>query len=87
FYYVLIVTLFSKLLGYLERHLDVSRRTPAQSADADGLLAASATPVPARRQASAEYALQVKGAMQRYGRHEVLKNINLDVRPGQVVSI
>ncbi|EJO60733.1 amino acid ABC transporter ATP-binding protein, partial [Burkholderia multivorans] len=37
--------------------------------------------------ATAEFALRLKGIQQRYGRHEVLKDVHLDVAPGQVVSI
>ncbi|KVL27219.1 amino acid ABC transporter permease/ATP-binding protein [Burkholderia sp. MSMB1835] len=90
FYYVLIVTVFSRLLGYLEQHLDVSRRTPAQAAQAAQAsleLPLSAPAVAPRPRASAEFALRVKGVQQRYGRHEVLKDIHLDIVPGQVVSI
>ncbi|MBU9290475.1 amino acid ABC transporter permease/ATP-binding protein [Burkholderia multivorans] len=87
FYYVLIVTVFSRLLGYLERHLDVSRRAATQPAPASAALPTSAAAAAPRPRATAEFALRLKGIQQRYGRHEVLKDIHLDVAPGQVVSI
>ncbi|OXH87121.1 amino acid ABC transporter permease/ATP-binding protein, partial [Burkholderia multivorans] len=87
FYYVLIVTVFSRLLGYLERHLDVSRRTATQPAPASAAVPTSAAAAAPRPRATAEFALRLKGIQQRYGRHEVLKDIHLDVAPGQVVSI
>ncbi|MFK3770550.1 amino acid ABC transporter permease/ATP-binding protein [Pseudomonas putida] len=84
FYYVLIVTVFSYLLRRLERHLDVSQRTPRAIADSASSGAATEPAAPARQ---GEHALRVRGARKRYGPLEVLKGIDLDVRFGEVVSI
>ena len=86
FYYVLIVTIFDKLLGWLESHLNILRRTPRpltlDQRTRDALRANS----PSRRR-RAEQALQVQGARKRFGDHEVLKGIDLVVKPGEVISI
>ena len=87
FYYVLIVTIFDKLLGWLESHLNILRRTPRpltlDQRTRDALRANS----PSRRRQGAEQALQVQGARKRFGDHEVLKGIDLVVKPGEVISI
>ena len=87
FYYVLIVTIFDKLLGWLESHLNILRRTPRpltlDQRTRDALRANS----PSRRRRKAEQALQVQGARKRFGDHEVLKGIDLVVKPGEVISI
>ncbi|WP_454672720.1 amino acid ABC transporter permease/ATP-binding protein [Achromobacter pestifer] len=88
-YYVLIVTLFDKLLGWLESHMNILRREPkpleldaqtrrdVQSGLAQPTLTASGN----------EPALEVRQARKRFGDHEVLKGIDLTVRPGEVISI
>ncbi|TBV11754.1 amino acid ABC transporter permease/ATP-binding protein [Stutzerimonas kirkiae] len=89
-YYVLIVTLFGWLLQWAERHLDLSRKT-AQTLD-DAQSAALRQPALARthnREPSRGQpdALLLRGIHKRYGNHEVLKGIDLKVRPGEVISI
>ena len=88
FYYVLIVTIFDKLLGWLESHLNILRRTPRpltlDQRTRDALRANFAQPPAAQ---GAEQALQVQGARKRFGDHEVLKGIDLVVKPGEVISI
>jgi polar amino acid transport system permease protein len=87
FYYVLIVTVFSRLLSHLERHLDVSRRVPVR-AGAEAIASSTPTRIVAPGpRTNAAFALRLRGVRQRYGRHEVLKGIDLAVAPGQIVSI
>jgi len=89
-YYVLIVTLFGWLLQWAERHLDLSRKNAQTLEDAqtDALRqpAGSGKPrcVPVPGQPDA---LLLRGIHKRYGNHEVLKGIDLLVRPGEVISI
>lgn len=82
FYYVLIVTVFSYLLKRLERHLDVSQRTPRPVPDSHAHLPTA--PLATRH---GDFALRVLGARKHYGELEVLKGIDLDIRFGEVVSI
>ncbi|MCQ9425032.1 amino acid ABC transporter permease/ATP-binding protein [Pseudomonas sp. LJDD11] len=89
-YYVLIVTLFGWLLQWAERHLDLSRKS-AQTLDAHqaSALRQPATLGKSRSEpvAGQADALQLRGIHKRYGNHEVLKGIDLRVRPGEVISI
>jgi polar amino acid transport system permease protein len=93
FYYVLIVTVVGHALKHLEKHLDVTRRKEAHSADAAvvpvhamRLSQAPKTVYTARTKGTAR-ALEAIGIRKRYGHHEVLKGIDLTVRAGEVVSI
>src|SRR6218665_4188455 len=91
FYYVLIVTVFDKLLGALEANMNILRRKPRPLALDQRTLAAlrakDSRPQDSPGVRGAEYALQVQGARKRLGGHEVLKGIDLAVRPGEGVSI
>jgi len=89
FYYVLIVTVFDKLLGWLERHMNILRRAPRPLALDEAARRRLAQPSAqgGRGAAQARAALQVQGARKRYGEHEVLKGIDLNVRAGEVISI
>lgn len=91
-YYVLIVTVFGKLLQGLERHLELGRRKPqtlsdSQVADLRGRL--KEAPPASRPSGSLDGvpALRLRNIHKRYGHHEVLKGIHLAVDAGQVVSI
>lgn len=91
-YYVLIVTLFGWLLGALERRLDLSRRAPQTlTAEAVAALRGTGQRLAARvARATGKGtppALQLQNIHKRYGRHEVLKGIELKVGAGEVVSI
>lgn len=89
-YYVLIVTLFGWLLQWAERHLDLSRKNAQTLEDAQtdalrqpaGAGKPRCVPVPGQPDA-----LLLRGIHKRYGNHEVLKGIDLLVRPGEVISI
>lgn len=83
FYYVLIVTLSGRVLQWLERSLDVTRRP------------GSLTPAPetpprlalVKPRGAATGTLQAIDVWKRYGKHDVLKGVSLEVMPGEVVSI
>ncbi|WP_163021928.1 amino acid ABC transporter ATP-binding protein, partial [Pseudomonas viridiflava] len=89
-YYVLIVTVFGWLLQWAERHLDLSRKN-AQTLD-DSQAAALRQPTAKGKPAVQKIpgqpdALLLRSIHKRYGNHEVLKGIDLTVRPGEVISI
>ncbi|MFP6847933.1 MAG: amino acid ABC transporter permease/ATP-binding protein [Pseudomonas sp.] len=91
-YYVLIVSLFGWGLQYLERSLDLSRRKP--NALNDDLLASLRSQLPSAQTAPSYTsrpgtpdALRLRSIHKAYGSHEVLKGVDLAVRPGEVISI
>ncbi|NVZ28540.1 amino acid ABC transporter permease/ATP-binding protein [Pseudomonas gingeri] len=91
-YYVLIVSLFGWLLQRLEQYLDLSQRKPRTLVDsAAASLRASLPQLAAAARtkavAGAAPALQLQNIHKRYGDHEVLKGIDLNVGSGQVLSI
>lgn len=86
FYYVMIVTVFGWLLKWLENALDVQvqgRRARLLPAQADAIPSV----LPTGRSVEHVMALQARGVVKRYGDHEVLSGVDLDVKPGEVVSI
>jgi len=89
-YYVLIVTLFGWLLQWAERHLDLSRKN-AQTLTAAQVEAlrqpAGAGKPQGQPTAGQPDAVSLRDVHKRYGNHEVLKGIDLTVRPGEVISI
>jgi polar amino acid transport system permease protein len=88
FYYVLIVTVFGYLLGYVERHLDVTRRK-TQLDDRAPQSPVNVVPIAAAGIGSkqAVRAIEAINIHKRYGDHHVLKGIDLSVKSGEVVSI
>ncbi|MBX8519482.1 amino acid ABC transporter permease/ATP-binding protein [Pseudomonas cichorii] len=89
-YYVLIVTLFGWLLQWAERHLDLSRKN-ARTLD-DTQAQALRQPASAGKKRNEPLpgqpdALLLRDIHKRYGNHEVLKGIDLAVKPGEVISI
>ncbi|KAA9000061.1 amino acid ABC transporter permease/ATP-binding protein [Affinibrenneria salicis] len=88
-YYVLIVTLFERLIGWLERRIDVQRKEP-KSFDAAAERAALPTPLPAKRHRSSPSAkpiLELQQISKSFNGKPVLHDINLQVKPGEVISI
>ncbi len=88
-YYVILVTIFDQLRGFLERHLDVQRR--GRSRDT---LAVTATDEPAtsgvgrqKRPHEGEVVLEARGARKAFGRVTVLDRVDLRVHRGEVVTI
>ncbi len=91
-YYVFIVTVFSGLVSRLERWLDVTRRPnldlePALLVDklGDKEVAGPVHPRPVSQDVPPLLALENIGKS--FGSKRVLKNVSLEVRPGEVVSI
>ncbi|SAL04305.1 polar amino acid ABC transporter inner membrane subunit [Caballeronia calidae] len=86
-YYVVIVTVFGYLLGWLEKHIDFTRR----SGDVhNGQLVANEKVIPiqvASEARKATPAIEAHNVHKRYGSHHVLRGIDLKVMSGEVVSI
>lgn len=87
FYYVLIVTVFGFLLQWLERHLDISRRTPGVTNGFDVPSVQVATRRKLHIEPKGEFALELKRGQKFYGENEVIKNVSLKVKWGEVISI
>ncbi|OOV89264.1 amino acid ABC transporter permease/ATP-binding protein [Pseudomonas sp. MF4836] len=91
-YYVLIVSVFGWLLQRLEQHLDLNLRKP-QTLDAASVARLKAhtrqQPIQLRAEPGpgSPPALQLQNIHKRYGDHQVLKGIDLQVASGQVISI
>ena len=90
-YYVLIVTVFSSILQWVERRMDIQARKPATLTDSELAAVRANAQAPAPRQAKTEAgtppALNLMHLSKSYGHHQVLKDINLKVKSGEVISI
>lgn len=92
FYYVLIVTVFGWLLGWLEKRVDITNKNPELLKENDPILNnISNTSIAIRKKITpermGEYAMEAKGIHKSYGEHEVLKGIDLQVKWGEVISV
>ncbi|MFQ3220787.1 MAG: polar amino acid transport system permease protein [Bermanella sp.] len=91
-YYVVIVTIFSSILHWVEKKMDIPSRSPEALSDEQcGVLrkqskAVSSTPIDPT-QKGVPNALFLQKIKKSYGRHEVLKGIDLKVKVGEVLSI
>lgn len=84
-YYVLIVTIFTWLLGWIERRMDVTRRSPGEiEIQLPGKTATIAT---SNRQVGTDAVIELKNVTKAFGQKTVLKDISLDVMSGEVVSV
>ncbi|AEF54338.1 amino acid ABC transporter permease/ATP-binding protein [Marinomonas posidonica] len=90
-YYVAIVTIFGSILQFIERKMDVPSRKPATLSDAEcDALRQQAVAMPIRKTTSLTGlppALQLKKLVKRFGDHVVLKQIDMKVAIGEVISI
>lgn len=88
-YYVLIVTLFERLFNWLERRSDVLRKTPAAFDVAAARAALPVAPVITRhkKSAAAKPILELEQIAKSFNGKKVLHDINLNVKPGEVISI
>ncbi len=91
FYYVMIVTLFDKVLIFLESALDITKKKTKALVLSDDeksqVQARQLTSAVASTQSQDAPVLQAKGIRKAYGSHTALKGIDLTVQAGDVVSI
>ena len=87
FYYVLVVTVFGLLLQQMEKRLDIARRAPGMTSDFNVPPAQVATRRRLNIQPEGEFALELKRGQKFYGENEVIKNVSLKVKWGEVISI
>ncbi|MFA5520360.1 MAG: amino acid ABC transporter permease/ATP-binding protein [Castellaniella sp.] len=94
FYYVLVVTLFDRVLHRLENGLDITLRKPdafepSQAELRDIAAAQTSDGATAQAQSTAGNApiMEVRRLNKHYGSHHALKDINLTVQAGDVISI
>jgi polar amino acid transport system permease protein len=87
FYYVLIVTMFGYLLGYLERRLDVTKRKTKLTEVTQQVAESAAIEATAEKSVVSKRALEAINVHKKYGDHHVLKGINIQVHTGEVISI
>ena len=85
-YYILIVTIFSRLLDALERRLDVTRQGGAEVVPASKAVNTVAGRVGQIRTIGSPV-VELRGVTKSFGAKKVLQDISLTVRTGEVVSI
>ncbi|ACS87075.1 amino acid ABC transporter permease/ATP-binding protein [Musicola paradisiaca] len=88
-YYVLIVTLFERLIGWLEKRMDVQQRTPQPFDAAAERRALPPITADTKHAASpsAKPILELQRISKSFNGKPVLHDISLAVKPGEVVSI
>lgn len=86
-YYVLIVTVFSFLLSYLEKHLDFTKKSGKVLAPSVGESPVNVVPIGGVEKREAIPAIEAVGINKSYGAHHVLKGVDLKVMSGEVVAI
>lgn len=91
-YYVAIVTIFSFILHWAEKKMDIPSRSPEALSDEQcarlrGQAKAIGSTAIDPTQRGVPNALSLRQIKKSYGQHEVLKGINLNVKPGEVLSI
>jgi polar amino acid transport system permease protein len=91
-YYVAIVTIFSSILHWVENRMDIPSRSPEALSDDECQIlrkqskAVIHTSIDST-QKGIPNALFLQNIKKSYGKHEVLKGINLKVKAGEVLSI
>lgn len=88
-YYVAIVTVATWLLKRFESYLDVTKRMVSQQLQTAGPIPDTGLEVTSTKLDSgqSEYVLELEQLTKSYGQTQVLKNINLNVSWGDVISI
>lgn len=92
-FYLLIVTCFDRVLGYLEKRYDIVLLGKRAKTLSDDELAAKLVVTNAELDAGrtsrndGKVALEAKNLFKSYGKLDVLKGVNLSVNQGEVVSI
>lgn len=84
FYYVFIVTIFTWMLGMLERWMDVTRRVTAEQSTPDKQRVDIEK---SRRQIGTKPVIEIDNVRKAFGAKLVLNDISLTVRSGEVVSV
>lgn len=87
FYYVLIVTLVTWILGKVERKLDVSLRNTIPSESAVDKSSLIPYEVVKTQHKDTALALEIQGVKKSFGQTAVLKGIDLSLKWGEVLSI
>ena len=84
-YYVLIVSVFTWLLGILERKMDVTRRITSEQTTPERL---KVTPIDrSKRKIGEDVVIQLNKVRKAFGEKVVLDDISLNVRSGEVISV
>jgi len=90
-YYVIIVTIFGALFQWIESKLNLAARNPQTLTESQtDILRSQLTPIKKAKASSTKGlppALQLKNISKSYGHHQVLKDISLNVKIGEVMSI
>ncbi|KVN35042.1 amino acid ABC transporter permease/ATP-binding protein [Burkholderia pyrrocinia] len=94
-YYVMIVTIFTFVLGRAEKRLDVTRRggaevapsTTAESVSTKANPLSTVVPMTNRRKLSDEVVVELRDVRKSFGTKTVLNEVSMQVRIGEVVSI
>ncbi|MBO6920224.1 MAG: amino acid ABC transporter permease/ATP-binding protein [Rhizobiaceae bacterium] len=84
-YYVLIVTIFTWALGWIERRMDVTRRSPGEIEVSDSNKRSS--PSKTERCIGEDTVIEMDSISKTFGEKTVLNGISLKVRSGEVVSV
>jgi len=85
-YYILVVTIFSYILGKVEKKLDVTQRGASEVFQSDPASLPSAVQAGGRKVGST-VVVELKDIRKSFGSKVVLDDINLKVHSGEVVSI
>jgi len=90
-YYVLIVTIFSSMLQWVERRIDIPSRKPMALSDDECATLRSTLSAPPLRNLKTDRgdppALQLRNIRKAYDKHVVLKDVSIDVGISEVISI
>ena len=89
FYYVLIVSVFSALIGRLERMMDIQRRQGQVDHDvvASASSALAMDPTSGGSRSDHEPVLELIRGSKWFGENKVLDEINIRVQPGEVIAV
>ncbi|MBF9003528.1 amino acid ABC transporter permease/ATP-binding protein [Vibrio sp. NFV-1] len=89
FYYVLIVTVFDRVIHWLERYFDVTNKSAKQVTDEERSLVKMTSEVPSIQTINpTSYPIvNLTGVHKYYGEKRVLEGVDLAVKNGEVISI
>lgn len=86
-FYVILVTVFDQLRALLERKLDVNRRRPTLSSEAETAAIVRVARGRERRTHDGEKLVHAEGVTKSFHGNQVLKGVDLDVHSGEVVVV